>query len=117
VKALDLQTIPLLFLFCLPLSVWLWSMVLVASGFVRNIPDMPWELRVAARVVGSDSGGGPSGLAVPVDLFCLAIVNSPVVFAFIGPYGPISEVAAATYVAVQVCSLVRVRRAVRRVDR
>jgi hypothetical protein len=112
-----LQIFGYLFLVLLPLSIWLWSMVLVGSGFVRSIPEMPWEFRLAARVTGPGRGDASSPLAVPVTLCCLALVNLSAPLILVGPFGPLSSVGAVAYLVAQLLWLARIRRAVRRAER
>ena len=114
-RVLDLQTFLFLFLVCFPLSVYLWSVLLVGGGFVRSIPEMPWEFRLAARITGAKRSEGFAAMAVAGPLVLLAIINSPVLFAIAGPYGLIGFLAAVSYVAVQLLWLARIRRAIRRI--
>jgi len=113
----DVQAIVFLFLVAFPLSICLWAVILIGGGGVRSVAAMPPEFRLAASATGADSGQGPSGPAVPVTLFFLVVCNIVPVGLLVRPYGPISWVAAVVYVVVQSLWLVRIRRAVQRINR
>ena len=49
-----------LFLAAFPTSVCLWAWLLVANGFVRRVPAMPWEFRKALLVTGAKRDGHQS---------------------------------------------------------
>jgi hypothetical protein len=117
VGSTDLQPLAFIFLFFFPVSCFVWSIMLIAAGRVRSLPDMPWEFRLAARVVGADKTESYSPLTAPVDGFFLALVNVVPLGLLVHPYGPISWVGAVVYVVVHVLWLVRIRRALRRVNR
>jgi hypothetical protein len=117
------QAVWYLFLFCLPVSVGLWSVLLVGGGFVNSVAAMPWEFRLAARVTGARKQDGRSvALLGRLDgvwgpLFLLVFVNLSVPLILVGPYGSISSFAAAGYLVIQLSWLARIRRAIRRIGR
>jgi hypothetical protein len=113
---MELQAFPILFLVIFPSSVYLWSILLVDSGFIHDVARMPWEVRLAGRVAGLDRSGRRRG-ALVVTIACLAFVNFPVAGVLVRPYGLVTSVAAATYVVVELAWLLRIRLAVRRIDR
>jgi hypothetical protein len=113
----ELQAFPFFFLVCFPLSLYVWPVVLVSSGFVRSVPEMPWEFRLAARMTGSERSESHAPFAEAGPLVLLAIINIPVPLILAGPYGPISSVAAVAYVVVHLLWLARIRRAVQRINR
>ena len=116
-RVLDLQTIPFLFLMCFPLSVYVWSVLLIEGGFVRVVPEMPWEFRLAARMTSAKRREGLAAMSVAGPLIPLAIINCPVPFFLVGLYGAVGSIAAAAYVVVHLLWLARIRRAIRRINR
>ena len=110
----DVQTMAFLFLICLPASMVVWAVVLVGVGFVRSVPSMPWEFRLAARVMEADRSRSAPILTVPVALFCLVVSNISAPLIFVSPYGPTSDSLAVMYLLVQLLWLDRVRRAAHR---
>lgn len=115
--ASDLQAGGLVFVLFFPTSVFLWSILLIGSGFVRDIPAMPWELQLSAHIAGADRSEGSSPMAVPIALLCLALFNVVPLGLLVRPYGPVSWVAAVVYVVVQSLWLLRIRRAGQRINR
>jgi hypothetical protein len=114
VRALDLQTFPFFFFICFPLSIYVWSVLLLRGGFAASVVDMPWEFRLAARMTDTKPNGTFAPMAAAGPLVVLGIINSPVLIAFVGPYGPIGFVAGVAYIVVHLMWLLRIRRAIRR---
>ena len=112
---MELGTVAFLFLVCLPASVCLWTVAMVAGGYVTRVASMPWEFRLAVRATGAKRSEGFAPMDVPGPPLLLAFSNLAVPLILVGPYGPVSSVAAVAYVLVHLLWLVRIRRAVRRI--
>jgi hypothetical protein len=114
---MEVPAVLYLFFFCFPISVCLWSVSMVAGGYVDSVPPMPWEFRLAVRVTGARRAEGFAPMAVPGPLLLLGFANLPLPFFLVGSYGLIGSISAAAYVMAQLLWLMRIRRANRRANR
>ncbi|MGA3056767.1 MAG: hypothetical protein ABSE70_01825 [Candidatus Limnocylindrales bacterium] len=114
---MELRAVGYLFLFCFPVSVYLWSGLMVAGGYVGSDAAMPWEFQLALRMRGVKRAEGFAPMTVPGLGLLLVFFNLPLPFFLVGPFGPATSVAVVAYVVVQLLWLARIRRAVRRINR